>query len=400
MRKLIIIILAVALCAIGARFGFTKYQKFTKEKAMKAAAIPKVTVATIGEGEVIKEYEAPARIVSKYQVNVIARISGYLTKSYFKEGDVVKEGQQLFTIEPEEWSLSASKAKSALANSKAQLDYYEKQLKRSEELVKLDYIAKSEYDNALAQRDAYKAQVAMQESAYRDSMRVYNYTNVKSPVNGRVGLINVTVGNYVNANSAPLTTIYSTDPMYVTFPIETKDYTDLVRIDGSDDVNRKVEFVFNNGMKYKLEGLQDFHDNKVDQATGTITMRATFSNPDGALIHGDFGKVILYATKKDKVPVVPKSATMENQEGKYVYVLDENNLPKMSYIKTNGQTDNGEWIVSEGVNTGDTLVTSGIQRVIPGNPVKIVEQEVKDATENQPQENLKNKEEVLNKEVK
>ena len=261
MRKIIIIFIAVALCAIGVRIGITKFQKSVKEKAMEDSATPKVTIAKIGESEVIKEYEAPARIVSKYQVNVIARISGYLTKSYFKEGDVVKEGQQLFTIEPEEWSLSASKAKSALANSKAQLDYYEKQLKRSEELVKLDYIAKSEYDNALAQRDAFKAQVAMQESAYRDSMRVYNYTNVKSPVNGRVGLINVTVGNYVNANSAPLTTIYSTDPMYVTFPIETKDYADLIRIDGGDNTNRKVEFIFNNGMKYKLEGVQDFRDN-------------------------------------------------------------------------------------------------------------------------------------------
>ena len=209
------------------------------------------------------------------------------------------------------------------------------------------------------------------KSAYRDAQRNLGYTKVKSPVNGRVGIITVTVGNYVSMNSGALTTINSYEPMYVTFPLESKDYAELVRIDKSANINRDVEFIFSSGEKYKFKGIQDFHDNKIDESTGTITMRATFQNPDDSLIQGDFGRVILYSKLKDTVPVVPQEATMENQEGRYVYVLDKDNIPKMSYIKTQGEVD-GKWVVSSGVKKGDRIVTGGLQKVVPGSPVRIV----------------------------
>ena len=110
-------------------------------------------------------------------------------------------------------------------------------------------------------------------------------------------------------------------------------------------------------------------------------MRATFPNPDDQLIQGDFGRVILYSKEKDAVPVVPQIATMENQEGRYVYVLDEKDLPRMVYIKTMGEHD-GKWLVQSGVKAGDRILTSGLQKVIPGNPVRIVQSAV---TEKAPQ---------------
>ena len=209
------------------------------------------------------------------------------------------------------------------------------------------------------------------KSAYRDAQRNLGYTKVKSPVNGRVGIISVTVGNYVSMNSGALTTINSYEPMYVTFPLESKDYAELVRIDKSANINRDVEFIFSSGEKYKFKGVQNFHDNKIDETTGTITMRATFPNPDDSLIQGDFGRVILYSKSKDSVPVVPQIATMENQEGRYVYILDKDNIPKMSYIKTMGEVGD-KWIVTSGVQKGDRIITGGLQKVIPGNPVRIV----------------------------
>lgn len=373
MRKNIILILAIIFALIFGRWFISYMDKTKSLKARKSMAIPAVTVSEVGLANVIRQYEAPARVMAKYRVDVLARISGYLTKSYFKEGDFVKAGQVLFEIEPQEYEYAAGKAKANLDNAKSQSDYYQKQLARYEELVKQDYVARSDYDNILAQSNAYDAQVESAMSAYRDAQRNLSYTKVKAPVDGRVGIISVTVGNFVNSISGPLTTINSTNPMYITFPLDSKDFVELTRVDGAANVARDVEFIFSSGQKYELKGTQDFYDNKIDETTGTITLRATFPNPNDRLIQGDFGRIIIFSRSKDNIPAVPQTATMENQEGRFVYLLDDKNLPRMSYIKTNGQTNDGMWIVSSGVKEGDKIITSGLQKVIPGKPVRIVQ---------------------------
>lgn len=374
MKKNIIIIISIALLLIFCRWMITNFDKLKSNNARKNMALPSVTVEDVAAENVIRQFEAPARVMAKYRVEVMARISGYLTKSYFKEGDYVKAGQVLFEIEPQEYQFAANKAKANLDNAKSQSDYYKKQLARYEELVKQDYVARSDYDNILAQSNAYNAQVESAMSAYRDAQRNLGYTKVKAPVDGRVGIISVTVGNYVNNLSGALTTINSSDPMYVTFPLDSKDFVELTRIDKSANVDREVDFIFSSGDKYELKGVQDFHDNKIDETTGTITLRATFPNPNDNLIQGDYGRIIIYSKMMDRVPVIPQSAAQENQEGRFVYVLDEKDLPRMVYIKTNGQTSDGKWIVSQGVKAGDRLVTSGLQSVIPGKPVRIINQ--------------------------
>ena len=129
-----------------------------------------------------------------------------------------------------------------------------------------------------------------------------------------------------------------------------------------------------NGSKYPLKGVQDFQDNKVDTSTGTVTMRATFENPDNALIHGEFVTVKLYANKPVNVPVAPVTAVLENQAGKYVYKLDEQDLPQLIYVKTGEQVGHN-WIITEGLQKGDRIITEGLQKVTPGKPVKIVSDE-------------------------
>lgn len=372
MRKKIIIIIVILLVLIFGRMLLSSMDKAKTAKMRMSMNTQSVTVATVAERNVTRQFEANARVVSKYRVDVLARISGYLTKSYFKEGDYVKAGQVLFEIEPQQYQYAAGQAKANLENARAQSDYYNKQLARYEELVKQDYIARSDYDNILAQKNAYNAQEESALNVYRDAQRNLGYTKVKSPVDGRVGIISVTVGNFVSATSGPLTTINSSNPMYITFPLNSKDYADLVRIDGAN-VQRDVDFIFSDGKKYELKGIQDFYDNKVDESTGTITLRATFQNPKDELMQGDFGKVIIYSKSKDNMPVVPQSATMENQEGLYVYVLDKDNLPQMVYIKTMGQTDDNMWIVSDGIKAGNRIITNGMQKVIQGKPVKIVQ---------------------------
>lgn len=372
MRKNIFIILFVLFALVFGRMFLSNMDKDKSAKARQSAMVPTVTAGQVEARDVIRQFGANARVMAKYRVDVLARISGYLTKSYFKEGDYVKAGQVLFEIEPEQYQYAAKKAKADMDNARSMSSYYQKQLARYEELVKQDYIARSEYDNVLAQYDAYSAQKDSAESAYRDAQRNLGYTHVKSPVDGRVGIIAVTVGNFVSTTSGALTTINSYNPMYVIFNLNAKDYSELVRIDGAD-TKRDVDFIFSTGRKYELKGVQDFYDNKIDETTGTITLRATFPNPKDELIQGDFGRVTIYSKSKDAMPIVPQSATLENQEGLYVYVLDEKNLPKMTYIKTMGQTDDNMWIVSDGVSIGDRILTSGMQKVVPGKPVKIVE---------------------------
>ncbi len=372
MRGKIILILLIMFGLIGARALYSAYSTKANAGRRGASDAPEVTVQEVKSIPIITSFEAPARVSAKYRVEVMARISGYLTKSYFKEGDFVKAGQLLFEIEPLEYKLAVQQAKGNLDNARAQLTYYEKQLARYQELVDKDYVARSDYDNMLAQRDAYRAQVALYESAYRDAQRNYSYTQVKAPVDGRIGIINVTVGNYVNAQAGYLTTINSEDPMYVTFPLDSKDYAMLNSIDGSANVNRVVEYKFSTGMLYKEKGVQDFRDNKVDETTGTITLRATFKNPHGELIQGDYGRIVIYSNNKSPAPVVPVEAVMENQEGQYLYKLDGENLPRLNYIKTTLQQD-GNWVVSSGINPGDKIIVAGIQKVVSGQPVKIVD---------------------------
>lgn len=372
MKKVIIIIAGILLAAVAIRYGFSAYDNMKQTKSMKNQKAPEVTVASIESEEIIRSFEAPGRVVSKYQVNVMARISGYLLKSFFKEGDFVKAGQTLFEIEPQEFSNAANVAKADVENTRAQLVYAEKQLARAKELVAKDYIAKSQYDNLLAQRDSLKAQLASAQARYNDTNRSLGYTHVKAPVDGRIGIITVTLGNYVTPSSGALTTINSTNPIYVTFPLDSADFNALSLADGSNNINRKTEIMFSNGEKYPLTGVQDFHDNKIDQSTGTVTMRATFENPNNTLLHGEFVTVKLYSNNPVKTPVVPQTAVQENQAGKYVYLIDKENLPQLTYIKIGAQ--NGDnWIVTEGLKTGDRIVVDGLQKVIPGQPVTIKE---------------------------
>lgn len=370
MKKNVLIILAVVLIAIAVRFIFSSYGQIMQGIMMKKSAIPTVALSEIQEAEVIKQIEAPGRILSKYRVEVLARIDGYLTKSYFKEGDFVKKGQILFQIEPQEWLYDVQKVRANIANTRAQLVYAEKQLKRSAILVKKDYISKAAYDEVLSNRDALKGQLAMYQAELRDAQRNYSYTSVRSPVDGQVGMINVTVGNYVNPSAGALTTIYSTNPIYVTFPIDSKEYLKLTEID-TVNAKRKVELFFPTGEKYELSGIQDFHDNNIDPTTGTITMRATFPNLQGKLINGEYVKIFVYSNKPVKVPIVPQIATLENPQGKYVYKLNDKNIPEIVNIKTSGQYKNN-WIIEEGLKKGDKIITSGLQKVIPDMPVNVV----------------------------
>ena len=160
MKKNIIIFLSVIVAAILIRYGFSVFGNIMQGKAMKNRPAPSVSIQEVTNQQVIRSFEAPGRVVSKYRVDVLARIAGYLMKSYFKEGDFVKQGQVLFEIESQEFQNASNVAAANIKNLNAQLTYAEKQLARASELVKKDYIAKAQYDQMLSNRDALRAQLA------------------------------------------------------------------------------------------------------------------------------------------------------------------------------------------------------------------------------------------------
>lgn len=371
MKKKVLLIAIIVIALICLRFAVSFVSSYIKQKSRSEYVPPLVAVEEVKQENVIQSFEAPGRVVSKYQVSIMARVSGYLQKSFFKEGDYVKAGETLFLIEPDEYKNVSNTANANIQNIKAQLDFANKQLARAEELVKQDYISKSKYDEILANRNSLKAQYSAAESNYKDTKRSLNYTTVKAPVDGRIGFIDVTVGNYVTPASGSLTTINSTNPIYVTFPLSSEDYSSISSLDKNANAKRKVELYFPNGKKYDYLGVQDFFDNKVDQTTGTVTMRATFQNPNNKLLHGEFVTVKIFANSPIDVPVVPVTAVQENQEGKYVYKLDSKNLPQLTYIKVQGQTGSN-WIVKEGLKKGDKIITEGLLKVTPGAEVKII----------------------------
>ncbi|MBR1460646.1 efflux RND transporter periplasmic adaptor subunit [bacterium] len=371
MKKYFIIAIISVLFLILGRFLYSGIQGRLISKSKNQNVVPDVTVQTIKNEPIVRSFEASGRVVSKYQVSIIARVAGYLQKSYFAEGSYVKAGDTLFLIEPDEYKNSADIAKADIKDLKAQLVYANKQLERAKELVKNDFIAKAKYDELLANRDALQARLKAADSSYVDKKRNLSYTNIKAPVDGRIGTIDVTVGNYVGPSSGSLTTINSTNPIYVTFPLSADNFHTLVSLDNNGSIQkRKVELFFTNGEKYKYEGVQDFSDNEVDVTTGTVTLRATFKNPENRLLHGQLVKVKIYASSKVNVPVVPITAVQENQEGKYVYVLDDKNIPQLRYIKTDAQAGYN-YIVTSGLKAGDVIVKDGVVKVIPNNPVHI-----------------------------
>jgi membrane fusion protein (multidrug efflux system) len=152
--------------------------------------------------------------------------------------------------------------------------------------------------------------------------------------------------------------------------LESTDYNALAQADGADNKNRRVEVYFSGGNKYELEGIQDFIDNKIDPSTGTVTLRATFKNPNNQLLHGEFVNIKLYSNRPVKTPIVPLVAVQENQAGKYVYKIDEQNLPQLVYIKVSGQHGDN-WIIKDGLKTGDKVIVDGIQKVMPNTPISI-----------------------------
>lgn len=374
-RKIVIPTLIVL-----ALIGFQQLKAFFENQmiAKMRMAPVEVTVGEVIEDNITTSTSSSGRVVACKIVNVVSRVNGWLQEKYFKEGAFVKKGQLLYKIEPNEYQNAVNQAAASVRESQAQLVNYEKSLKRARELVKQDFVSKSYYDDALAQRDATKALLDVNRANLAQAKLNLSYTNIYSPIDGKVGDILITEGNLVNTSSGTLVRILSIDPIYVSFTMKSEDYLRYLKsYSGKNELVNKLSFVvpqvvMSDGTIYDEEGEIDFVDNEVDESSGTISLRATFSNKKKLLVPGDFVTVKTTSKYKQKVALLPQDAVIESTSGSFVYVIDEDNKAQLKQFQKAGQYK-GYWIVSDGLKVGDKFISNNLQKLKPGSKVKVID---------------------------
>ena len=316
--------------------------------------------------------ESTGRVEAKYSIDVMARVAGFLQKKYFNEGDYVKKGQTLFQIDPQEFQLEVRNSQANVNQYNALLLNSQQELDRANALIKEDLVSHSYVDQSLASRNQNQALLDAARQKLQLARVNLSYTTIKSPIDGRIGKIKITEGNYVSLTSGPLVNVSSMDPVYVSFSLRSSDFIKMLKASNEfKDVKVKVQF--EGGKWYSKDGVVDFVDNQIDKNSGSIQMRATFDNSDWWLVPGDYVKVLLVSPQKFKYMTIPQACTRgDAMSGYYVWVVDKDNKVKRKDIKVSDEIDN-HWIVESGLDPKDKVVVAGVQNInAEGQKVKIM----------------------------
>ena len=326
-------------------------------------------------------FETTGRVEADKSIEVVARVDGWLEGKYFNEGDIVKQGQKLFQIQPDEYQLAMQDAAARVAENSAVYKNSIIDYNRASELIKEDMVSREYYDNAVANRNKNKASLDAANAKYKKARLDLSYTSINAPLGGRVGKVNVSEGNYVTPSTGTLTTIYQTSPILVTFSVKSSEYIQLKKYYSQNKDAKKIEDVIAvklklaDGSVYDKVGKLEFMDNRIDEGTGSLSFRAKFENPNELLVPGDYVNVILEIKRPTKVMLIPQSATKTDVgTGYYVWAIEDNKAVKKDVVVN--KTINNSWVVESGLKQTDKIVTKGIQDIYKsGQPVKIVESE-------------------------
>ncbi len=301
--------------------------------------------------------EVTGLIGAESTVDVVARVDGYLEKTYFKDGDFVKQGQLLFTIEPNEYKISVRAAEAEVAQAQAVHTNSLQELERAKALVKENFISKSDYDSIVATASSTSASLdAARQSLARARLNL-GYTQIQAPISGKVGKINLSNGNYVGLQSGPLVTIAKMNPISVNFSLKSADVLRMKRGDSGnfDIATAKVELLLSDDTKYNKIGKITFLDNIVSSDSASLSLKAVFDNSENILIPGDYVRVIITSKEPRRKLVVPQSITRGDAVNGYYLWAVENGKTKKKRLVIGGSHEN-DWIVESGVNIDDEIV--------------------------------------------
>ncbi|HFS8925603.1 TPA: efflux RND transporter periplasmic adaptor subunit [Pseudomonas aeruginosa] len=341
-----------------------------------AAPPPTVSVAPVSVRKIVLWDEFNGRVEAVESVALRPRVSGYIDRVNYEEGQIVKRGDVLFEIDARSYRAALARAEADLARARTQAALARSEAARAQKLASLQAASTEELEQRHAAADQAQANVQFAQAAVETAKLDLSFTQVRSPITGRAGRALVTAGNLVSADgqASILTTVVSLNPVHVHFDVDERTYLRYAHMarngerpdQRSESIPVQVGLVGENG--YPHAGNVDFVDNRVDAATGTIRARATLVNPDGLLTPGLYARVRLPGSGSFEAMLIDDKAILTDQSRKYVYVIDENNTAQRRDI-TLGRKAEGLRIVEEGLNPGDRVIVNGIQKVSVGMPV-------------------------------
>ena len=354
-------LLTAAFCLLPAAFCSGSKQKPAEEK------VP-VTVAKVEQKDVPVQLSAIGNVQAFSTVSIRALVSGQLTRVSFREGEDVRRGRQLFTIDPRPYAAAFLQAQANLARDEAQLRNAQSEAARYADLVKKDYVTKEEYEKITSGAEAAKAVVAADRASVENARLQLSYCNIVAPIDGRTGSLMVHAGNLVRANDTnPLVVINQVTPVYVQFAVPEGE---LSRLRARGGLGVPVTAAPKQGGSPLAAGKLSFIDNAVDTTTGTIALKAVFGNQNRALWPGQFVSVAVTLQDRPNAVVVPSQAVQSGQRGQYVYVVKQDNSVEMRPVRVE-EAVNQQAIIDSGVTPGETVVTDGQLRLTPKSHVDV-----------------------------
>jgi len=339
--------------------------------AQGASPPPAVSVVAVASRQVTETGSFVGRVVAIDKVDVIARVSGFINERNFTEGQQVKTGDLLFRIEPDTYKAAVDQQTANLARAKATEVNANLQLQRGQDLVRNQNIPQSEVDQRAANAQAAHADVLQAQALLEQAKINLGYTEIRSPIDGRIGPANFTMGNLVSPSSGTLATIVSQDPIYVTFQASEADVIEYKhRIAASADKNPHVTIHIKlpDGSMYPHPGRTNLLDVQVQADTDTVLVRAQLPNPEGLLIPGGIVDVIVDRGAPQASLLIPQSAVQLDQAGRYVMVVGDNKKVEQRRIVA-GVEQGRDLVVKEGLKEGELVIVEGIQKVHPGQIV-------------------------------
>lgn len=364
--------IAVILVFAGAFVGYKQISlglgKKPERGSERRQTVP-VTVASVIQKNVPLQLAAVGTVEAYSTVSIRTQVIGTIMRVHFKEGQDVKQGDLLFTIDPRPFEATLKQAEATLAKDAALLENAREQARRYAELVKKQYVSREQYDQIRTNADALEAAVEADKAAVENAKVQLSYCRIYSPVTGRTGSLLINEGNLVRTNdAASLVTINQLNPIYVAFSLPEQNLSEIKkRMAGT---TLKVEAISPDSEDRLEEGALSFIDNAVDRTTGTIKFKGTFTNANRRLWPGAFVKVALTLSNQTDAIVIPSRAVQTGQDGQHVFVLKGDSAVELRSVVV-GRTLDGEAIVEKGLQPGEKVVTDGQFLLGPGTKVEL-----------------------------
>ena len=341
----------------------------TKAASEPPPPVP-VLAATVEQKDIPVQVHAIGAVEAYSTVSVKTQITGELTGVFFKEGDDVKKGQLIFTLDKRPLEADVRRAEGALARDEAQAANALADQRRYAALVKAGVVSTQEYDRVASNSEALAAAVRADKGALENARVQLVYASIYSPINGRTGNLIVHQGNMIKANDVPaLVNINQVEPIYVTFMVPQQYLADVKQY--SRNGSLLVQAVIPSDARGPITGKLSFIDNMVDPGTGTIKLKGMFANSDRRLWPGQFVDAYLTLKTQSNALVIPSQAIQNGQQGTFVYVIKDDNTVEARTITTSETQQAGQVIVQKGLAVGERIVTDGQLRLVPGAKVQI-----------------------------